>query len=321
MTTNTVADQSGGNPLTSSRSASTPPADVPTTTMSRSTSPPFPGPSGRLARRESWRNLLERSGLTLGRGMTLVKPPLSGLRAFRTVTVSPPRARAPDSRYAARRSPIERSRRASTLSGIATRTEISRRQCMRSGSRRWTWLLVLPLALAADAVAAPAGRSPATLGAFSHELESVAARIAPAVVQINVTAYGPPGSGAQVTEELLGRERRGGSGFLISPDGYILTNAHVVEGAHRLRVMVALPSDDSPRRSLIQRAGRSVEARVIGVDHETDLAVLKVEGKQLPHLTFADSDALEPGEVVLAFGSPLGLENSVTMGVISSVAR
>ena len=85
--------------------------------------------------------------------------------------------------------------------------------------------------------------------------------------------------------------------------------------------MVALPSDDSPRRSLIQRAGRSVEARVIGVDHETDLAVLKVEGKQLPHLTFADSDALEPGEVVLAFGSPLGLENSVTMGVISSVAR
>jgi serine protease Do len=183
--------------------------------------------------------------------------------------------------------------------------------------------VVLLLALAVPpAATAPSRRAPATIGAFSQELESVASRVAPAVVQIAATAYGPPGAPARVTEDLLGRERRGGSGFLITADGYILTNAHVVEGARRLRVMVALPTaSDSPRRSLLQPPGRWVEGRVVGVDRETDLALLKVDETQLPHLDFGDSDALKPGQVVLAFGSPLGLENSVTMGVISSVAR
>ncbi len=189
---------------------------------------------------------------------------------------------------------------------------------------RWTqWASVIALAAAtATSSRAETRHAPAALGAFSHELESVAARVAPAVVQIAVTAYGPPGSEARVIEELLGRERRGGSGFLISDDGYILTNAHVVQGAHRLRVMLRQPGpSESPRQSLLKPPGRWVEGRVVGVDRETDLAVIKVEGAHLPHLGFGDSDALKPGQVALAFGSPLGLENSVSMGIISSVAR
>ncbi|HET9327458.1 MAG TPA: trypsin-like peptidase domain-containing protein [Candidatus Eisenbacteria bacterium] len=177
--------------------------------------------------------------------------------------------------------------------------------------------------LSGNAFAAPAP-APATpsIGAFSRELETVATRVAPAVVEIAVTAYGATTGPARVTEDLLGRERRGGSGFLISSDGYIVTNFHVVQGARRLLVLAALPpASDSPRQSILKPTGRWIEARIVGVDRETDLAVLKIEQKGLPHLAFGDSDKLKPGQVVLAYGSPLGLENSVTMGVVSSVAR
>ena len=190
-------------------------------------------------------------------------------------------------------------------------------------STLWILLGFLPLGSAFAAPAPPSRvRAPSAIGAFSRELEAVASRVVPAVVQISATAYGPSEAPARVTEDLLGRERRGGSGFLISADGYIVTNAHVVEGAHRLRVMVALRTDaESPRKSVLHPPGRWVEGRVVGMDRETDLALLKVDQTGLPHLGFGDSDRLKPGQVVLAFGSPLGLENSVTMGVISAVAR
>ena len=183
--------------------------------------------------------------------------------------------------------------------------------------------LVAVVLAATTAGAAPQRpRTPAAMGAFSRELEELSARVTPAVVQIVATAYGPAPAPSRVTEDLLGRERRGGSGVLMSADGYILTNAHVIEGAQKLRVMVAIPAaSESPRRSLIQPPGRWVEGRVVGVDRETDLAVLKVEETHLPHLPFGDSERLKPGQVVLAFGSPLGLANSVTMGVVSAVAR
>src|SRR5712664_801156 len=134
---------------------------------------------------------------------------------------------------------------------------------MSRPSTLWILLGVLAMGSAAAAPAPPSrSRASSAIGAFSHELEAVASRVTPAVVQISATAYGPSGAPARVTEDLLGRERRGGSGFLISADGYIVTNAHVVEGAHRLRVMVALPpSSDSPHRSLLQPAGRWVEGR------------------------------------------------------------
>jgi serine protease Do len=77
----------------------------------------------------------------------------------------------------------------------------------------------------------------------------------------------------------------------------------------------------APGSSVLRRRGRTVGAQVVAIDHETDLAVLKIEAKGLPVLAFGDSETLRPGQLVLAFGSPLGLESSVTMGVVSAVAR
>jgi Do/DeqQ family serine protease len=98
-----------------------------------------------------------------------------------------------------------------------------------------------------------------------------------------------------------------GSGVIVTPDGYILTNNHVVEGADELKITLA---DD-----------RDFIAKVIGSDPKTDIAVLKIEGKNLPTVTFADSDKLRVGDVVFAVGNPLGVGQTVTMGIISAKGR
>jgi serine protease Do len=102
--------------------------------------------------------------------------------------------------------------------------------------------------------------------------------------------------------------RRGeGSGFIVSPDGYIMTNAHVVMGASE--VVVTL----SDRREL--------DARVVGFDETTDVAVIKVEGSDLPAVKLGDSSKLKPGQWVVAIGSPFGMQNSVTAGIVSATSR
>lgn len=101
-----------------------------------------------------------------------------------------------------------------------------------------------------------------------------------------------------------------GSGFIISPDGYIVTNNHVVEGAEVIRVTMGEKSRD-----------KSYTAEVIGTDPDTDLALLKIEAKDLPSLKFGNSDALEVGEWVLAIGNPLGLDHTVTAGILSAKGR
>ncbi|HRC70012.1 MAG TPA: trypsin-like peptidase domain-containing protein, partial [Candidatus Competibacter denitrificans] len=98
-----------------------------------------------------------------------------------------------------------------------------------------------------------------------------------------------------------------GSGFVISADGYILTNAHVAQDADKIIVRL---SDQRER-----------PAKVIGVDDLTDVAVLKIEGDNLPTVKIGDSDALEVGEWVLAIGSPFGLEHTATQGIVSAVGR
>src|SRR5262249_38684243 len=115
------------------------------------------------------------------------------------------------------------------------------------------------------------------------------------------------------------RQRASGTGVILSADGYIITNAHVVANARRVRVRVAA---DTPRgRSIIQPAAKMLDARVVGVDRDTDLALIKIDREKLPHLELGDSETVRQGQLVLAFGNPLGLENSVSMGVVSSVAR
>ena len=101
-----------------------------------------------------------------------------------------------------------------------------------------------------------------------------------------------------------------------------MTNAHVVEGARRVQVLLAIsPPSMSQRSSILKPRGKLVEARIVGIDRETDLAILRIPERDLPFLELGDSDELKQGQLVLAFGSPFGLENSVTLGVISSVAR
>ena len=173
----------------------------------------------------------------------------------------------------------------------------------------------------AERVAAQS-RSTSGLPELSRSLQELAQRVGPTVVQIFVTGYSPPDEdsrGATGEPEL---ERTSGSGVIIDADGYILTNAHVVENATRLEVDLPLAATGgAPGRSILKRRGRTLGAQIVAVDRETDIAVLKVDARGLPALPFGDSDELRPGQIVLAFGSPLGLESSVTMGVVSAVAR
>jgi serine protease Do len=113
-------------------------------------------------------------------------------------------------------------------------------------------------------------------------------------------------------------QRASGSGVIVDPDGYIITNAHVVTGARRLRVEIQLPPDG---QSILSGPSRTAEASIVGIDLETDLAVIKVDERHLAALPFGDSDGLRAGQVVLAFGYPLGLASSVSLGVVSAVAR
>lgn len=150
-------------------------------------------------------------------------------------------------------------------------------------------------------------RGVAALGELSGALEELAQRVSPCVVQIFVTAYAPPEDQQETTAGEPATEQSSGSGVILDPSGYIVTNTHVVENATRIEVQL--------------KRGRTVQARLVAADHDTDLAVVKVEASNLPTLPFGDSDALRPGQLVLAFGSPLGLESTVTMGVVSAVAR
>ncbi len=156
---------------------------------------------------------------------------------------------------------------------------------------------------------------------LSDSFESLVERVQPAVVQIFSYGYGPTGRGS-TTSDLLGKVRSSGSGVILHPDGYIVTNAHVVESARRVQVLIPIKVEGEGRgRSILQPKGRRFGAQIVGVDRETDLAVLKVQAANLPFLDLSDSDDLRQGQIVLAFGSPYGLENSVSMGVVSSVSR
>lgn len=157
------------------------------------------------------------------------------------------------------------------------------------------------------------------IGAFSRSLQQLVAKVSPAVVQVFTTGYAPS-SGFAGSAGLLQTEFGSGSGVILDPNGYIVTNAHVVEGAHRVQVLLS-GSGENVDRSILRPRGRVVGAQVVRIDDETDLAVLKIAENNLPYLQLGDSDQLQQGQLVMAFGSPLGLENSVSMGVVSARAR
>jgi S1-C subfamily serine protease len=135
-------------------------------------------------------------------------------------------------------------------------------------------------------------------------------KVGPAVVRIDSSRRVKPGNGGLSPEDLFGRsgvERGTGSGFAIGSDGIILTNAHVVNGADTVNVTL--------------RDGRSFTGRVLGEDGVTDVAVVKIEANNVPIVPIGNSDKLLSGEWAIAIGNPLGLDNSVTAGIISATGR
>lgn len=131
------------------------------------------------------------------------------------------------------------------------------------------------------------------LDSYSRTIAAVVNRVAPSVV--NIRAEG------------IGRNGGTGSGFIITPDGFILTNSHVVHGARRLEVTL--------------HDARTVPAQLIGEDPDTDLAVIRIDVPGLQHVRLADSAGIQVGQIAVAIGSPYGFHQTVTAGVVSALGR
>jgi len=191
-----------------------------------------------------------------------------------------------------------------------------------TGTQRIVWgaatVSALIVSLAARPVAAQEAAARSNpLQQLNASVTAMVSSVSKSVVQVVVTSYGPVTPSARdETDLVIGRQRSMGSGVVIDGGGYIMTNAHVVTNARR--VQVVLPGSATGKETA---RGRTVDAAIVGVAHEIDLALLKVDDASLPALRIADYDTVRQGELVFAFGSPEGLKNSVTMGVVSAVAR
>ncbi len=137
------------------------------------------------------------------------------------------------------------------------------------------------------------------LDSYSKTIVSALDRVSPAVVYLEVTLEGRARRGAEATG--------GGSGFIFTPDGYIFTNSHVVHGAKEIKVMLA--------------DGRKVSGRLVGEDEDTDLAVVQIWAPDIEPVKLGDSQALTPGQIVIAIGNPYGFQSTVTAGIISALGR
>ncbi|WP_165846293.1 S1C family serine protease [Candidatus Cryosericum odellii] len=151
----------------------------------------------------------------------------------------------------------------------------------------------------------PVGTSSSSTTIVTSEeqaIENAVKIVSPAVVQINITSVSQnPFGFSSGTQEGLG------SGFIITSDGYILTNNHVVEGATKITVML--------------KDGREFSGQVVGTDTTSDVAVVKIKGTNLPTVQLGDSSALTVGQKVIAIGNPYGLSQTVTTGIISALER
>jgi serine protease Do len=165
-------------------------------------------------------------------------------------------------------------------------------------------------------------KAASVLTSLSDDLQTLSHAVEPAVVKIYATGLAPVADEPGRTS-FLAQQRMLGAGAIMDSNGYILTNAHVVQHARSLSVLVPDLSNDSGESAGTRNEppATALPARIIGMDTISDIAVIKVDRTGLKALKFGDSDRTHPGELVLAFGSPLGLQDSVSLGVISAVNR
>jgi serine protease Do len=185
------------------------------------------------------------------------------------------------------------------------------------------FLLVLLFSSLLEAQETPRATSVASgamreLTGLNDDLQGLAARIAPSVVKIEVMGLTAVHDPSAPTASFITKQNSVGSGIVIDASGLILTNAHVV--AHATSVQVTIydhPNDSTSRPEDVHR----LKAKILGLDALTDIALLKVEAKGLAALKLANSDLVRVGQLAMAFGSPLGLENTLTLGIISATQR
>src|SRR5262245_19700201 len=189
------------------------------------------------------------------------------------------------------------------------------RSCLPSG-------IALCLFLATPVHAqTPAAAQANALDRLNQSIDALTKNVWPSVVQIQVTGFGARGEGGRgEVSAVLARQRSVGSGFVIDPDGYIMTNAHVVSGAQRIEILLPPANADGSLATALSSRMKVLPARIVGVTTEIDLALLKVDGVKLPALPLATYSQVRQGETVFAFGSPGGLRNTLTHGLISAVA-
>lgn len=168
----------------------------------------------------------------------------------------------------------------------------------------------------------PASSSPSILQEYDQALDQVAEKAMRSVVEIEVTGYGVP-EHEESGPQMLQHQRSLGSGVIVDPDGYIVTNNHVVNGAVRIRVVLSPATVELvPYHTSLARQQRVYDAKLIGTNRYADLALIKIEEKNLPAIALPDRQFhVRLGQTVLAIGSPEGLDHTVTKGIVSAVGR
>jgi serine protease Do len=158
---------------------------------------------------------------------------------------------------------------------------------------------------------------------MNEAIDALTRKVWPSVVQIRVTSYGARAEDGNRSDTgvVIGRQRSEGSGFVVDPEGYIMTNAHVVSGAQRVEIVLPAENADGSLATALSGKTYVIPARIVGLATELDLALLKVDGQNLRALPLATYSQLRQGETVFAFGSPIGLRNTLTHGLVSAVAR
>ena len=205
----------------------------------------------------------------------------------------------------------------------------SRRQPQFRPMQSLLLLLVLLLAMPPGIVSAqkPAAAPPPApprdaLTQMNESIDALTRKVWPSVVQILVSSYAAREQGMRGDAGMVvGRQRSTGSGFVIDAEGYIITNAHVVNGASRVEIVLPADTVDGTLATALSARSYTVAARIIGVATELDLALLKIDGIKLPPLPLATYSQVRQGETVFAFGSPVGLRNTLSHGLVSAVAR